>query len=652
MNSTVVQNTGQGLVVIDATLTLRNNILANNTEGDCSQATSTINAEYNLIGSGLGCVNGTNLGNKTGDPLFGTWTGNYLPLLPGSPAIDAASNTYCAAAPVNNLDQNNDTRPKDGDGDGTAVCDMGAIEAPAFVPPPLWITVDPTSAIEGGGATFTIHRGTGGTDSNLTVYFNTGGTATGGGNDYTLNPTISAVVPVGQDHGDVTLSVVNDTAAEPDETVSLTLTANSHYVFDGPTTATATIPRNDFGVINANASGQGSLKQAIENANTLAGTDTITFDAAYFATARTIDAGEMLTLSTNATIAGPGTSKLTISGGGTHQVFLVDAGVTAEIRDVTIAGGGDGGGASVAAGAIQHMGTSLTLTRCTISGNTGFFAGGVYNNTGSTLIVNNSRFANNIGSFSGSIASDGPLTISSTLFEVNSAALVGAVCSNHTLTLINSLLVANYSTGTSGTSGALRIGSPSSSATIVNSTIAWNTSAEAGRGGLWIEAGAVHLRNSILTDNGTGNCLRTGGTVNAQNSLIQTGLTCVNGTNLFNRTGAAGLNADLTLSSTSVAVDSGSSALVPPGVTTDLAGSPRIRGSRVDMGAYESTYTFLIGDINRDGSVNISDFSILAAAFGSATGSATYNPAADLNMDLAVNISDFSLLAANFGKTS
>ncbi|MBK8022476.1 MAG: proprotein convertase P-domain-containing protein [Chloroflexi bacterium] len=61
---------------------------------------------------------------------------------------------------------------------------------------------------------------------------------------------------------------------------------------------------------------------------------------------------------------------------------------------------------------------------------------------------------------------------------------------------------------------------------------------------------------------------------------------------------------------------------------------------------------FFIGDINRDGFVNISDFSLLAIAFGSATGEPTYNAAADLNDDGFVNISDFSLLAANFGRVS
>jgi len=44
---------------------------------------------------------------------------------------------------------------------------------------------------------------------------------------------------------------------------------------------------------------------------------------------------------------------------------------------------------------------------------------------------------------------------------------------------------------------------------------------------------------------------------------------------------------DLRLRSISPCIDSGWSAGVPSGITTDLDGNPRIAGSAVDMGAYE-----------------------------------------------------------------
>ena len=50
-----------------------------------------------------------------------------------SPAIDAANAALCSASPINNRDGRGEKRPKNGDGIGLAVCDIGAYEAP-------WVT--------------------------------------------------------------------------------------------------------------------------------------------------------------------------------------------------------------------------------------------------------------------------------------------------------------------------------------------------------------------------------------------------------------------------------------------------------------------------------------------------------------------------------
>jgi hypothetical protein len=60
--------------------------------------------------------------------------------------------------------------------------------------------------------------------------------------------------------------------------------------------------------------------------------------------------------------------------------------------------------------------------------------------------------------------------------------------------------------------------------------------------------------------------------------------------------------------------------------------------------------SFMPGDANGDGAVNVSDLSLLAANYGTASG-ATWGMG-DFTGDGAVNVSDLSLLAANYGTGS
>ncbi len=74
----------------------------------------------------------------------------------------------------------------------------------------------------------------------------------------------------------------------------------------------------------------------------------------------------------------------------------------------------------------------------------------------------------------------------------------------------------------------------------------------------------------------------------------------------------------------------------------DAAGNMQTNSVSVTV----SNVTYLREDINSDGTVNIQDFSLLAAKFGQ-TGSNLGRE--DINSDGTVNIQDFSLLAAKFG---
>jgi len=122
-------DSGGGVYNNAGAVTLRNTIVASHESG--GNCVGVITNGGNNLDDGTTCGWGSANGSMSNtNPLLGALTGSpaYLPLNLGSPAIDEGDNAVCAAAPVNNTSQNGVTRPIDGDGNGTATCDMGAFE--------------------------------------------------------------------------------------------------------------------------------------------------------------------------------------------------------------------------------------------------------------------------------------------------------------------------------------------------------------------------------------------------------------------------------------------------------------------------------------------------------------------------------------------
>ncbi len=127
----------------------------------------------------------------------------------------------------------------------------------------------------------------------------------------------------------------------------------------------------------------GSLRYSIENATSQ---DIISFDLDYPAT---IILAEQLSIDHGLTVQGPVADLLKVSGNDTCRVFYVDTAESVDISGISIVSGDADNG-----GGMYNLNSSLTLTDCTFSGNSGSYGGGLYNNY-SDPIVRNCTFTSN-----------------------------------------------------------------------------------------------------------------------------------------------------------------------------------------------------------------------------------------------------------------
>jgi predicted outer membrane repeat protein len=180
----------------------------------------------------------------------------------------------------------------------------------------------------------------------------------------------------------------------------------------------------------------GTLRSAIQAADKGSQSDKFTIG---FSVSGTIDLQTPLPdLNNSIAIQGPGASSLTIMRDSaflfTSPIITVDVGQTASLSGLTIANGNDGG--------IANHGGTLTLSGCTISGNSGVhffgdsFGGGIWslNDFGpSTLTVIGCTISGNSATFGGGIVAS-TLAISDSIISGNSAHTGGGIdCFNGTI---------------------------------------------------------------------------------------------------------------------------------------------------------------------------------------------------------------------------
>jgi beta-glucanase (GH16 family) len=355
-------------------------------------------------------------------------------------------------------------------------------------------------------------------------------------------------------------------------------------------------------VVNANDSGPGSLRQAID---VVAPGGTIRFDPGLAGSTIALTSGPLWISGKQVTIDGSDAPGLTVSGSGVDRVLIVDAGATAHVSDLTLA---DGYGWQLA-GSILNNGT-LSLDHVTVTGNTmatdaGDYwqgGGGIYNGDGATLNLIDSSVVNNTAAWSGggvySFFNTDTTIVRSTISGNVSNDVGGAIRSLGNMTITNSTISGNTATGWHG--GA--IFQTDGDITITNSTIANNI------GPVWAPSTffigqfgggfvpTLTLVNTIITGNQWYACEKfasgtVGNVVSGGHNLVQDDSCNPDASDQIIGDALIGPLADNggptwthALLAGSPAIDAADAAVCP---ATDQRGVARPQGAGCDTGAYE-----------------------------------------------------------------
>lgn len=303
---------------------------------------------------------------------------------------------------------------------------------------------------------------------------------------------------------------------------------------------------------------------------------------------------------------------------------------------------------------------TLSIDNCTFSNNIN--GGAVDLDGGATAVFMGCTFVDNTGEYGGAIyAAFGTLTLENCTFDANSALNNGGAIDseNDTLTITNCVFIGNVADGYPfegntfpAQGGAIYINGVT--ANIDNSTFTqnqaytqnYNASTYYGSGGAIASVGsALTVTNSILWSDSAHfgpeisydvNSTVTVTSTDINDSNLSAGSGDLDQDPLFVSSPDAGTDGvwgtsddnfgDVSLQSNSPAIDVGNNNDIPAGVSTDIAGNPRINDFTVDLGAYEFQFNLLfVNQASTTGADNGSDWTDAFLTLQQALDAATPN---------------------------
>ena len=294
----------------------------------------------------------------------------------------------------------------------------------------------------------------------------------------------------------------------------------------------------NFTVENINDSGNGSLRQAIEDANATSGADNIQFDSELSGQEIILTSGD-LEISDSVEISGNGVD-ITINGNNNSRIFTVDdldATIQSEVilDQLTLTGGSsDQGGGAIA----NSENLTIDQSRITNNENTSLEptdgGGAITNSASGNLDINNSLLAENQSSaFGGGVTNLGELSVENSIIFDNTVTSGGGggIDNRGSIADITGTIVAN-NTNTANPAGGIGNGTPESTTVVRDSLIFGNQALDGA--GFFVNAGNFELIDSTVLNNqaqnnGGGTALVEGANLEVNGSLIALNSAEVNG---------------------------------------------------------------------------------------------------------------------------